>query len=245
MTSIAGQTVVIARGETPTGCALATRFAREGWRVALLACAHRRETTGHKPCPDLPEVDTSLRWADLTDCDSLEHAASEIEDEFGAIDLWIHNALPETGTVFGVASPTADARRVADLCHQGFLNGTLTALKRMRARRRGHIMHVGPATRFASDPLLQAFFHSLRRDLRRNIRQIRLTRIRVPAAAMAGDESTPHLLLTAEAVADLVYQAAGGRRREVRIRLDGGFPRNESAPAVLASVDPYASAAGS
>lgn len=220
-------TVVVARGHTATGAALAGYFRRTGWRVAVLGCA---DAASQSPEPaENREHDDSVvaTTLDLTDAAAVDAAAAAIEASLGPIDLWIHNAIREpqlTAEDIVHGSPVHEspeaARRATEICHQAFLNGTLAALRRMKARGRGHFIHLGAAPRRvrswpgveldADVQRLDHFIESVRRDLRQHGHALRLTCVRVPADAMRAVPTQRILAAVAEACAR--------RRREIWVR---------------------------
>jgi NAD(P)-dependent dehydrogenase (short-subunit alcohol dehydrogenase family) len=175
--------VVVTGASAGIGRATAVEFAKRGARVALVA----RGAEGLEGA----RVDVE-RWGgealvlptDVADCEQVEAAAAEVERAWGAIDIWINNAMATVFSPFEQISP-ADFRRVTEVTYLGAVWGTRSALKRMQARNHGTIVQVGSALAYRSIPLqsaycaaksaLRAFTDSLRSELLHERSKVRLT----------------------------------------------------------------------
>lgn len=183
------QTVVITGASAGVGRATARRFAAAGARIGLIARGRERleaaaaevRQAGGEAC---------VITADVTDAAALEQAADEIERRFGPIDVWINNAM---ATIFAAVvdiSPLEFARATA-VTYLGAVNGTMTALKRMKARDRGVIVQIGSALAYRSIPLqapycgakhaIIGFTDSLRSELIHDRSKVQLTVVNLPA----------------------------------------------------------------
>ena len=131
-----------------------------------------------------------VRPTDVADPDAVEAAAAAIEDKFGAIDVWINNAM------VSVFSPVkemtaAEFKRVTEVTYLGVVYGSLAALKRMVPRNRGVILQVGSALAYRGIPLqaaycgakhaIQGFNDSLRCELLHDGSAIKLMMVQMPA----------------------------------------------------------------
>ena len=184
------KTVAITGASAGVGRAVTRRFAREGWRVALMARGAGRladaraeaEESGAEVALDLP--------LDVADAAAVEDAANRIERDLGPIDLWINNAMV---TVFGRADDVTpeEYARVTHVTYLGAVHGTLSALKRMRPRNSGHIIQVGSALAYRSIPLqapycaakhaVVGFTDSLRSELIHDGSAVELSVVHLPA----------------------------------------------------------------
>jgi NAD(P)-dependent dehydrogenase (short-subunit alcohol dehydrogenase family) len=126
---------------------------------------------------------------DVADATAVDAAASELE-EHGQIDVWVNNAMAS------VFAPTweitaEEFKRVTEVTYLGVVNGTLSALARMRARDRGVIVQVGSALAYRGIPLqspycaskhaIQGFTESLRCELLHENSGVRVTMVQLPA----------------------------------------------------------------
>lgn len=183
------EVVVVTGAGAGLGRAIAQEFARHGAHVGLLARGVERLEDARR------EVKAAGGQAivvptDVADAAAVEAAAAQVEDAFGAIDVWVNNAMT---TVFSpVREMTADDyRRVTDVTYLGYVYGTLAALRRMQPRDRGCIVQVGSALAYRSIPLQSAycaakhaivgFTDSLRSELIHDGSQVRVTAVHMPA----------------------------------------------------------------
>ncbi len=127
---------------------------------------------------------------DVADAAAVDRAAERVERELGPIDVWVNDAMV---SVFSpVAQMTAqDYRRVTEVTYLGFVHGTIAALRHMLPRDRGTVVQVGSALAFRGIPLQSAycaakhaihgFTESLRCELLRDGRNVRVTMVNLPA----------------------------------------------------------------
>jgi short-subunit dehydrogenase len=128
--------------------------------------------------------------ADVARPAEVESAAAMIEERLGPIDVWVNNAM--VTVVSPVAELEADeVRRVTEVTYLGTVNGTLAALRRMRARNRGTIVQVGSALAYRAIPLqapycgakfaIRGFTDALRSELTHDRSRVRVTMVQMPA----------------------------------------------------------------
>lgn len=107
---------------------------------------------------------------DVANAEQLAAVASQVEEKWGPIDVWVNSAM------VGVMSPVKEMtpeeyRRSTEVNYLGQVYGTLAALKRMLPRDKGSIVLVGSAriplqsAYCASKHAVQGFFDSLRTEL--------------------------------------------------------------------------------
>jgi NADP-dependent 3-hydroxy acid dehydrogenase YdfG len=119
--------VVILTGATSgIGRATAMAFARRGYRIGLIA----RGQDGLRAT--LVEVERSggeglILQADVSNADEVEAAAATAVARWGAIDVWVNNAMV---TVFSEVSRLRfdELRRVTEVTYLGAVWGTMAAL---------------------------------------------------------------------------------------------------------------------
>jgi NAD(P)-dependent dehydrogenase (short-subunit alcohol dehydrogenase family) len=183
------QTVVITGASAGIGRAAARLFGQRGDRVALIA---RGRAGLEGAVRDVERAGgTALAVpADVADFALLDRAATEIEDAFGPIDVWVNVAFASVFAPF--AETTAEEfRRVTEVTYLGFVHGTMAALARMRPRDHGAIVQVGSALGARSIPLQSAycggkhaingFTESLRCELRHDKSNVHVTVVQMPA----------------------------------------------------------------
>ena len=137
---LTGKVVVITGAARGIGAATARALAREGARLAL------GDLDGDLATSVAAElgVGAIARKLDVTDHAGFAAFLDEVEDELGPIDVLINNAgiMPVTG--FDEESDASIARQLEINLH-AVIFGTQQAVRRMKPRRRGHIVNVASA----------------------------------------------------------------------------------------------------
>ena len=181
--------VVITGASAGVGRAATQAFAREGARIALIARGRAGLNGARRDVENLGGEALVLPL-DVADADAVENAAQKIEEKFGAIDVWVNNAM---ASVFSpITGMTAEEfKRVTEVTYLGYVYGTLAALRRMLPRNRGLIIQVGSALAYRGIPLqsaycaakhaIQGFVDSLRCELIHDKSRVRVTMIDLPA----------------------------------------------------------------
>jgi NAD(P)-dependent dehydrogenase (short-subunit alcohol dehydrogenase family) len=184
-----GQVVVVTGASAGIGRATAREFGSRGARVALLA----RGTKG------LEGAAREVREAggtalvipvDVAEYDELDAAATQVEQEFGPIDVWVNVGFTAVFAPFHEVS-AAEFRRVTEVSYLGYVYGTMVALARMRPRDRGTIVQCGSALGSRAIPLQSAycgskhavngFTESVRVELLHDKSNVKITIVQMPA----------------------------------------------------------------
>lgn len=181
--------VVVTGASAGLGRAIAHAFAKRGAKVGLLARNPEALAAAKQECEDLGG-EAMFIPTDVSDAEAVERAANRIEQELGAIDIWVNDAM------VSVFSPVkemeaADYKRVTDVLYLGFVHGTLAALRRMLPRDRGTIIQIGSALSYRSIPLQSAycackhaingFTDSLRCELHHDGSNVKISAVQMPA----------------------------------------------------------------
>lgn len=181
--------VVITGASAGVGRATAREFARQGARIGLLARDPERLALASEEVNRLGGVGLAIP-CDVADADAVEAAAQQVETELGQIDVWVNNAM--VSALSPVSEMTSeDYRRITEVTYLGAVNGTLSALRRMRQRNSGVIVQVGSALSYRAIPLqsaycaakhaMRAFTDSLRVELMHEKSNIHVTSVHLPA----------------------------------------------------------------
>ena len=185
----ASPVVVVTGSSAGLGRAIAHGFAKRGAKLGLLARNPEALDAAVRECHALGGEAMAVP-TDVSDSSAVERAASEIEERFGPIDIWVNDAM------VSVFSPVkemeaADYKRVTDVLYLGFVYGTMAALRRMLPRDKGTIIQIGSALSYRSIPLQSAycackhaingFTDSLRCELHHDKSNVRLTTVQMPA----------------------------------------------------------------
>ena len=181
--------VAITGASAGLGRAIAHAYAKRGAKIGLIARNPEALAAAKQECEALGGQAIYIP-TDVSDADAVEHAASQIEEQLGPIDIWINDAM------VSVFSPVkemeaSDYKRVTDVLYLGFVHGTLAALRRMLPRDRGTIIQIGSALAYRSIPLQSAycackhaingFTDSLRCELIHDRSNIKITVVQMPA----------------------------------------------------------------
>jgi NAD(P)-dependent dehydrogenase (short-subunit alcohol dehydrogenase family) len=183
------QVVVVTGSSGGIGRATARAFAARGASVGLLArgeeglAAAAREVTdaGGNALP-VP--------VDVADADAVAQAAQRVEDELGPISVWVNVAFSSVFAPFSQIQPD-EYRRATEVTYLGYVYATMAALRYMKARDRGTIVHVGSALAYRGIPLqtaycgakhaIQGFHEALRCELLHEHSNVHVTMVQMPA----------------------------------------------------------------
>ena len=227
------EVIVITGASGGIGRATARAFARPGARIALLARGERGLAATQAEVESAGAVALAIP-TDVSNESQVEAAAAQIEQTWGHIDVWVNNAM---ATIFGPISALRgdQIKRATEVTYLGAVYGTLSALKRMRARNRGVIVQVGSALAYRAIPLqapycaakhaLRGFTDSLRTELMHDRSDIKLTMVHLSAfntpqfdwaLNLVGKRPMPvPPIFQPELAAEAIVWAARHSRREV------------------------------
>lgn len=152
-------TVVVTGASAGIGLAIAERFARAGWQIAILARDEARlsEAATRLEAHGVPVLALSV---DVADADAVNAAADKVAERFGGIDAWVNNAM---STVVAPAHEiTAEEyARVTATTYLSQVYGSLAALRIMRAQKRrrgrGAIVQISSGLAIRAAPLQAAY----------------------------------------------------------------------------------------
>jgi NAD(P)-dependent dehydrogenase (short-subunit alcohol dehydrogenase family) len=232
-----GAVVVVTGASAGVGRATVRAFARLGASIALIARGVDALEAARAEVEQLGGKGLVLPL-DVANAEQVEAAASQVESEFGPIDVWVNNAM------LSVFSPVKEMtagefRRVTEVTYLGFVYGTLAALKRMLPRDCGCIVQVGSALAYRAIPLqsaycaakhaIKGFTESLRCELLHDRSNVRVTMVHLPAM------NTPQFswvksrlprkpqpvppIYQPEVAAEAIVYAANYDRREIEVGL--------------------------
>ncbi|MDQ3649219.1 MAG: SDR family oxidoreductase [Acidobacteriota bacterium] len=231
------EVVVVTGASAGVGRAVVRRFAQEGAHIGLLARGMDGLEGAQRDVERLGGK-AIICQTDVADADAVERAAQRVEEDLGAIDVWVNNA---TTSVFSPVKEmkSEEYKRVTEVTYLGFVYGTQAALKRMLPRDRGTIVQVGSALAYRAIPLqsaycgakhaIQGFTESLRSELIHDESNVHVTMVHLPAV------NTPQFgwnktrlprhpqpappIYQPEVMAEAIYFAAHHKRREMTVGL--------------------------
>jgi NAD(P)-dependent dehydrogenase (short-subunit alcohol dehydrogenase family) len=231
------EVVVVTGASAGVGRAVVREFGSRGAQIGLMA---RGRDGLEAACREVEAAGgrALVLPVDVSDADAVEQAAEAVEAELGPIDVWVNNAMV---SVFSPAiEMTADEfRRVTEVTYLGYVHGTLSALRRMRARDRGTIVQVGSSLCYRGIPLqsaycaakhaVQGFTESLRCELIHDGSQVKVTMVHLPAtntpqfdwsrSRMPRRAQPVPPIFQPEVAARAIYHAAHHYRREWNVGL--------------------------
>jgi short-subunit dehydrogenase len=228
-----GAVVVITGASSGIGRATAELFAKQGWRVGLVARGGAGLEAARGDVERLGAVAATVQ-ADVTDLPALDAAAAYFERILGPIDVWVNCAGNGTYGRF-LDTPADQFQRVTEVTYLGTVNGTRVALHRMLPRDYGCIINVCSAVAYHGMPLLSSysgakhavrgFGQSISAELAQEGSQVRLTTIFPPAVNTPFfDHAVSHMgrpgrpippVYQPEIVAEAIYLAAITKRGEM------------------------------
>ncbi|GGC11754.1 short-chain dehydrogenase [Novosphingobium endophyticum] len=227
------EVVVVTGGTAGVGRATVREFARAGADVAILARDQGRIDATVAEVQAAGARALSI-FVDVADGAAVEAAAERIEQELGAVDIWVNNAFAGIFSSFMDMSE-AEYRRVTDVSYFGQVHGTRAALKRMLPRDRGTIVLVGSTLAYRGIPLqsaycgakhaLQGLLDSIRPELEYRDSKVHVTMVQLPALNTPQfDWARAHIrpkprsvgrIYQPEVAARAIRFAAHARRKEV------------------------------
>jgi NAD(P)-dependent dehydrogenase (short-subunit alcohol dehydrogenase family) len=185
-----GDRVVVVTGATSgVGRATARELASRGDAIGLVARSEDALDVAAK------EVEAAGGRAlavptDVAHHEEVEEAAAAVERELGPIEVWVNDAMTSVFAPFWEITPE-EYRRDTEVTYLGVVYGTMSALKRMRARDRGAIVQVGSALAYRGIPLqsaycgskhaIQGLCDSLRAELFHDGSNVKVTMVQLPA----------------------------------------------------------------
>ncbi len=231
----AAETVVITGASAGVGRATVRAFARHGARIGLIARGHDGLDAARREV-EAAGGEAVVLPCDVSDAAQVDAAATQVEDTFGPIDVWVNNAMVSVFSPFKEMTPD-EFKRVTEVTYLGVVYGTMAALKRMLPRDRGTVVQVGSALAARSIPLQSAycgakhgiagFTDSVRTELIHDRSRVHLTMVQMPAL------NTPQFswvrsrlprkpqpvppIFQPEIAADAIYYAAHHRRRTIEV----------------------------
>lgn len=180
--------VVVTGAGAGAGRAIARRFGREGWRVALLSRDRDRLEAARREI-EVAGGEALVLPTDMAEPEAVFAARDRAMAAWGRIDAWINCAMATVVGPFEQLAP-ADYKRVVEVTLLGYVHGTQAALAAMRPRNRGAIVQVGSALAYRAIPLqsaycsckfaIRGFTDSLRAELRHQRSGIRVSMLQMP-----------------------------------------------------------------
>lgn len=189
MASNTSEVVVITGASAGVGRAIVRDFAKRGASIGLLA---RGQAGLEGAQHDVEELGgrALIIPTDVADPQQVEAAADKVEETFGPIDIWVNVAMASVFSPFKEMN-AEEFKRVTEVTYLGQVHGTMSALKRMLPRDRGHIIQIGSALAYRGIPLqsaycgskhaIQGFTESVRTELMHDKSNVKISMVQLPA----------------------------------------------------------------
>lgn len=227
------KTIVVTGGSAGIGLAIAERFARNGWQVAILARQEGRLQQAKARLTGAGATKVVAISVDVADSKAVDDAAAQIEAALGPIDAWVNNAMSTVVARADQITPS-EYERVTATTYLSQVYGTLAALRYMKPRNRGAIVQISSGLAERPSPLQAAycgakaavsgFTDSLRAELFADQSAISLSVIYLPAVNTpqptwarnhsGREQILPDPLFDPRLCADAVLQAVEKPQRE-------------------------------
>ena len=188
-TMTAPRNVVVTGASAGIGRAVAREFGARGDNVTLLARGQGGLDGAVKDVEAAGGQALTIA-TDVAEYDEVDAAATQSEEAFGPIDVWVNVAFTSVFAPFHQIT-AEEYRRVTDVSYLGYVHGTMVALSRMRPRNAGTIVQVGSALGSRAIPLQSAycgakhaingFTESVRTELMHEHSDINITVVQMPA----------------------------------------------------------------
>jgi len=183
------EVVVITGASAGVGRAIARAFAQRGAHIGLLARGHEGLEAARREVEEYGGKAIAIP-TDVADPDQVEAAATQVEEHFGPIDVWVNDAMESVFSPFKEIKPEV-YKRVTEVAYLGFVYGTMAALHRMLPRDKGRIIQIGSALAYRSIPLQSAycgakhgimgFTDSIHCELLHDKSNVKITMVQLPA----------------------------------------------------------------
>lgn len=147
--------VFITGGASGLGRALALRYARDGWRVAI---ADLNDARGEATRDELTELGVQALYfhADVTREDDLHHVSSELNRVWGGLDILINNAgVAQAGAIEDVS--IADWEWILDINLLGVVRGCKVFTPTFKLQGHGHIVNIASMAGLLDVPRMAAY----------------------------------------------------------------------------------------
>jgi NAD(P)-dependent dehydrogenase (short-subunit alcohol dehydrogenase family) len=184
-----GRVAVVTGASAGIGRAVARELGQRHYKVGLVARGQSGLEAAAKDVENGGGQALAIA-ADVADFDQVESAATQVEDAFGPLDLWVNVAFTSVFAPFVEIEPS-EFKRVTEVSYLGFVYGTMAALNRMKPRDSGTIVQVGSALGARSIPLQSAycgakhaingFTESVRCELFHDRSKVQITVVQMPA----------------------------------------------------------------
>lgn len=247
------EVVVVTGAGKGVGRAIVRRFAGPDVAIGLLGRG-RDALEGARAEVEAAGGRALVVPTDVADAEAVESAAAAVEAALGEIDVWVNDAMTTVFAWFEDIAPE-EFRRATEVTYLGAVWGTRAALRRMRPRDRGTIVHVGSALAYRGIPLqsaycgakhaLEGFQESLRTELRNRGSNVHMTMVQLPGlntpqfehcrSKMPEHPMPVPPIYQPELAADAVHWAAHHRRRQVYVGLPSVYTivGNKLAPGLV------------
>lgn len=147
--------IVVTGASGGVGRAVVRAFGKYSVKIALLARGGEG-LEGARREVEAAGSEALIILTDVADPIQVERAAKLVTDKWGAIDIWVSNAMVSVFSPFMEMTPE-EFKKVTEAAYLGQVYGTMAALKRMKSKNQGVVILVGSALVYRGIPLQSAY----------------------------------------------------------------------------------------
>jgi NAD(P)-dependent dehydrogenase (short-subunit alcohol dehydrogenase family) len=146
--------IFITGGASGLGRAIATRFAKAGWRVCI---GDVNDERGAETIPTLHgSNDVAYRRCDVRNEEDLLAAADWLEENWGGVDVVVNNAgVAQAGPIEDVSLD--DWRWIIDINLLGVVRGCKVFTRIFKRQRRGHFVNIASMAGLLDAPMMSSY----------------------------------------------------------------------------------------
>lgn len=155
MSRFPSRRIVITGAASGLGRAIALRYAREGWRVAI-ADLHEARMAETLTLVEQAGGSGFTQCCDVRSADDFSALAARVQERWGGLDILVNNAgIATAGTT--VDSSYVDWQAVLDINLLGVLRGCKTFVPMLLAQHSGHVINIASFAGIATPPGMASY----------------------------------------------------------------------------------------
>jgi len=156
--SLQNPVAVITGASSGLGRALALKFSKEGYHLALFSRRENELEATRQICIEQGAAAEAIliESGDVTEADALRLLAERVVADYGHINVWVNAAAVFAGGS-SESIPIDDMKRVMDVNFFGYVNGARAAMTVFRVQGSGTLININSSIGVASLPYLSSY----------------------------------------------------------------------------------------